>query len=1035
MGGVTVQVREGLEQVVLTNVSDADIDVSGCTLTDEGRKHALVLPAGTVIGRGLQVTVYTAPGKPKYLDKEELERIEREPFEKTRSVLWRNKGDGMPRKKEVLNNLGDMVCLAPSGGSPGVKAVAEDGNGGEVSRGDEERQAAVMAERNRVQAERARAAKEAAEKAEKERVEAARAQEAADGAAKVHAEREREREREAAQAAERDRMEAARAKAAAEEAMRVKADKEAAVAAERERVKAARAQAEMERTAPKSSEHEVRRGDAEKPATSGAESGNSSFGVRIRVTETTTTDANKPARANADNASVKKSADVEKGTERGTPPPKDVLQESLQYTSAKPKEVRDSKQKYTSEAAEVVPAITWAHREVDHGPTRKGHIERTKMKHSKFAPSGSGAERLNAVAPVRKWGVSKRKRGVIFRQVARLLAKERGRTAWSATSYSRNFFMQRLQAAIIRVDNADFRAHRRPEMGKKIWGTRALRDFIARRSQRSSRRMLKAYSSEARIARVIMRNLPDWGKMDGPDFRGVMQAMLLQATATPEKSLASYVTKGKLELDMRRLTRVAMRLARNKTNWMPNLLESRHEHGRQMSRWENATMEKALGHKQHPRTIDEPYDAELEAKLMKTNKIVARKVTLIVDGRRGLVPLDSLPDQEKPRELPRPIVTPIEYLPEPNALDRLTEAAEKNKEALRSKPGGVKSGHRPDDWWDEPPWTYRVKNFLKAKDKKQRLREAVKRLRAKNLLLEPKVPPDEILRELGVVARDKIGVAQKGLPKGLKIPARPVDVYRPKDGAKDHRKEKIYFKPTLRPSHMGMQGAVDLLNNQGLTPMTRAARKAGVVGYLDLIPEEEKKADEETKVVEKDVSEDQKLIDRVHAEHQKNGGVDFLQMNSGTEIQARTLGRRKTSVATVYMRTVNGQPLSRKNVEKFNREVEQGHRQAASFEVNGLPLGRYFDHVLDKNEVIKPLILVGLVGAVHVEAKVRGGGTSGQAGALRLALSRAVLKLLPHTRKVLKHHPDKLLRRDARVVERKKSGLRKARRPQQWVKR
>ena len=71
--------------------------------------------------------------------------------------------------------------------------------------------------------------------------------------------------------------------------------------------------------------------------------------------------------------------------------------------------------------------------------------------------------------------------------------------------------------------------------------------------------------------------------------------------------------------------------------------------------------------------------------------------------------------------------------------------------------------------------------------------------------------------------------------------------------------------------------------------------------------------------------------------------------------------------------------------------------------------------------------------ASDVEAVVRGGGVSGQSGAIRLAISRALLKWDPDFRPALKSAG--LLTRDPRMVERKKPGLKKARKAKQWVKR
>ena len=84
-------------------------------------------------------------------------------------------------------------------------------------------------------------------------------------------------------------------------------------------------------------------------------------------------------------------------------------------------------------------------------------------------------------------------------------------------------------------------------------------------------------------------------------------------------------------------------------------------------------------------------------------------------------------------------------------------------------------------------------------------------------------------------------------------------------------------------------------------------------------------------------------------------------------------------------------------------------------------------------EVLKPLQLTKRLAGLEVRIQAHGGGIKGQAGAARLAVSRALVTLIPAARTVLK--PNKMLRRDPRMVERKKPGQKKARKKFQWVKR
>ena len=123
-----------------------------------------------------------------------------------------------------------------------------------------------------------------------------------------------------------------------------------------------------------------------------------------------------------------------------------------------------------------------------------------------------------------------------------------------------------------------------------------------------------------------------------------------------------------------------------------------------------------------------------------------------------------------------------------------------------------------------------------------------------------------------------------------------------------------------------------------------------------------------------------------------------------------TVGRRKTSVARLYMRPGKG-----------------------SFVINGKELDKYFASELLRLIVEQPLKLVNASSTFDYKVNIYGGGLKGQAEAIRLAVSRALVKNDEETRVVLKK--EGFLTRDPRMVERKKYGRRKARRAFQWVKR
>ena len=105
-----------------------------------------------------------------------------------------------------------------------------------------------------------------------------------------------------------------------------------------------------------------------------------------------------------------------------------------------------------------------------------------------------------------------------------------------------------------------------------------------------------------------------------------------------------------------------------------------------------------------------------------------------------------------------------------------------------------------------------------------------------------------------------------------------------------------------------------------------------------------------------------------------------------------------------------------------------------SFTVNGRELAEYFPNKLHQQLITDPFTLLGLSGAYDVIARISGGGPSGQAGALRLAIARALNEIdRENNRPALKKAG--FLTRDARVIERKKAGLKKARKASQFSKR
>lgn len=123
-----------------------------------------------------------------------------------------------------------------------------------------------------------------------------------------------------------------------------------------------------------------------------------------------------------------------------------------------------------------------------------------------------------------------------------------------------------------------------------------------------------------------------------------------------------------------------------------------------------------------------------------------------------------------------------------------------------------------------------------------------------------------------------------------------------------------------------------------------------------------------------------------------------------------TLGRRKTSVARLYMSAGKGE-----------------------IKINDRDLKEYFPFEIYQTIVKQPIVLVGEDGNFDINVNVGGGGYKGQAEAIRLAISRALTETNPDHRPAIKK--EGFLTRDPRMVERKKYGRRKARKRFQFSKR
>ena len=122
-------------------------------------------------------------------------------------------------------------------------------------------------------------------------------------------------------------------------------------------------------------------------------------------------------------------------------------------------------------------------------------------------------------------------------------------------------------------------------------------------------------------------------------------------------------------------------------------------------------------------------------------------------------------------------------------------------------------------------------------------------------------------------------------------------------------------------------------------------------------------------------------------------------------------GRRKTAVARVRLYPGNGAVI-----------------------INGRPLEEVFSRDLHRAEILSPLRRIGREGRFSAQIKCEGGGVSGWAGAIQMGIARALVASDPLVKPSLKRG-ENLLTRDSRMKERKKAGLKRARKAPQFTKR
>ena len=191
------------------------------------------------------------------------------------------------------------------------------------------------------------------------------------------------------------------------------------------------------------------------------------------------------------------------------------------------------------------------------------------------------------------------------------------------------------------------------------------------------------------------------------------------------------------------------------------------------------------------------------------------------------------------------------------------------------------------------------------------------------------------------------------------------------------------------------------------------AAKKDVVPGADLEPiaiGEERELTAEERAAREAEEEERRAREAAAAADDDEEAIAPRSISVPADTQIQATGKRKSAVARVIVRAGDG-----------------------SFQVNDRGLDEYFSSSQHQAQARQPLVTTGYEGSVDVKVRVHGGGVSGQAGAVRHGVARALTELEPELRGDLKRRG--MLTRDDRRKERKKAGLKKARKRPQFSKR
>jgi small subunit ribosomal protein S9 len=251
------------------------------------------------------------------------------------------------------------------------------------------------------------------------------------------------------------------------------------------------------------------------------------------------------------------------------------------------------------------------------------------------------------------------------------------------------------------------------------------------------------------------------------------------------------------------------------------------------------------------------------------------------------------------------------------------------------------------------------------------------------------MPATEEATEIASVAEDTLVEAvEQGQDDEVEVVEAPTSAEeQPSEGDREEEEE---LAPRVKPAVPGAHLEVDIVP-EGVDPLGRSE------GYEDLYAIEEE--------VEQGEGGEEEEQEEVLTEPISTAAIDLA-----AGARYRATGKRKTAIARVTLRPGTG-----------------------SYLVNGRPLEEHFPRATLQRNIRQPLETVGYQERMDVVARLGGGGISAQAGALRHGVSRALLEADPNLRGELKRRG--FLTRDSRVKERKKAGLKKARKRPQFSKR